>query len=480
MTLPLRTLNLALALALPSVGAGAADLIQAYDLARQSDPQLGAADATRLAQGEGVVQARANLLPQISGSISYAESERNSQGTQFFGSFRNISDQTSDANTRQSNLRLTQSLYDHSNYTTLRANRARADQATADYDAALQGLMVRVSDAYFAVLTAIETLASTRAEERSVQRQLEQAEKRLEVGLAPITDVHDARARYDSARANTIASQNAYEDALEALAEVTGKPLAGLRGLGPDFRPSLPSEDASESWVKIALENNPVLRSRELALAAARHDIATARAGHLPTLTASIDYGDFEQWGDQTNKLPPAGTSPEGFVPTEDPFNLASDTTTVGVQLNVPLFAGFATRSRVRQAVFQRDAAEDQAEQERRAVVRQARNAYRALVAGIAEVEARRLAVVSATSALEATEAGFEVGTRTIVDVLISQQQLFDAQRQYAAARNGFVVNSLRLKQSAGVIALTDLKAVNGLLVADAEAQLDESDGGMR
>lgn len=471
MTLPLRTLGVALAFALTGTSASAADLIQAYDLARQSDPQLGAADATRLAQGEGVVQARANLLPQVSGSGNFSEADRDQKATQIVSiNPRAISTSVADIETYSRNwsLNLSQSLYDHSNYTRLRANRARADQATADYDAALQTLMVRVSDAYFAVLTAIETLASTRAEERSVQRQLEQAEKRLEVGLAPITDVHDARARYDSARANTIASQNAYEDALEALAEVTGQPLAGLRGLGPDFRPALPSEDASESWVKIALENNPVLRSRELALAAAQHDVATARAGHYPTLSATASYTDNGNTTDifaNGSALPRSSTASDGY--------------TVGVQLNVPLFTGFGTRSRVRQAVFERDASADQSEQERRAVVRQARNAYRALMAGIAEVEARRLAVVSATSALEATEAGFEVGTRTIVDVLISQQQLFDAQRQYAAARNGFVVNTLRLKQSAGVIAVTDLKAVNGLLVADAEAQLEEGDGGL-
>lgn len=470
MTLPLRTLGFALALALPCAGAGAADLMQAYDLARQSDPQLGAADATRLAQAEGVVQARASLLPQISGTNSFSDSDTDNTSTRVVALnpvFTSTSRSNVDSRNRSYRVNLTQSLYDHSNYTALSANRARADQATADYDAALQALMVRVSDAYFAVLTAIETLASTRAEERSVQRQLEQAEKRLEVGLAPITDVHDARARYDSARANTIASQNSYEDALEALAEVTGQPLAGLRGLGPDFRPALPSEDASESWVKIALANNPLLRSRELALAAARHDIATARAGHLPTLTASVDYSDSANYG----TVHTGGNN----IPT----SADSDDVTIGIQLNVPIFTGFATHSRVKQAVFQRDAAEDQAEQERRAVVRQARNAYRALMAGIAEVEARRLAVVSATSALEATEAGFEVGTRTIVDVLISQQQLFDAQRQYAAARNGFVVNTLRLKQSAGVIAVTDLKAVNGLLVADAEAQLDQSGGGL-
>ncbi|PKO63499.1 MAG: hypothetical protein CVU23_10410, partial [Betaproteobacteria bacterium HGW-Betaproteobacteria-17] len=162
----------------------------------------------------------------------------------------------------------------------------------ADFAAARNDLMVRVADAYFQVLTTIETLASSRAEERSVQRQLEQAEMRLEVGLSPITDVHEARARYDTSRANTIASQNAYEDALEALAEVTGQAMSGLRGLSPDFVPQLPEVTESETWVKLALENNPVLQSRLMELRAANYDIATARAGHLPTVSATVDYSD--------------------------------------------------------------------------------------------------------------------------------------------------------------------------------------------
>lgn len=460
-------IRLGLLLTLAPAIASAADLIEAYNLARESDPQLSAAENRLLAESENIVQARASLLPQVSGAGTFTEADRDQAASQIVSIDPPlISTSVTDIETfsRNWSLSLRQSIYDHSNYTRLRASRARSDRAEAEYVAARNNLMVRVADAYFGVLTAIETLAATRAEERSLKRQLEQAEMRLEVGLAPITDVHDARALYDSARANTIVAHNAYEDALEALAEVTGRPLDGLRGLSEDFRPVLPETEGVENWVRLALENNPTLRARLLDVQAARYDIATARAGHLPTLSATADYNesgntvDIVQIG--RGPLPRSSTTTDGY--------------TIGLRLDVPIFTGFATQSRVRQAVNLRDAAEDQAEQQRRAVTRQARNAYRALLAGIAEVEARRLAVVSADSALEATQAGFEVGTRTIVDVLISQQQLFEAQRQYATARNAFQVDTLRLKETAGVIAAEDVIAINNQLVADTEALLEQ------
>lgn len=459
---------LGFALCLWGSSAVGADLVEAYNLARQSDPQLSAAENRLRAESENIVQARSNLLPQVSGAGNFTEGERDTTATQIISIDPEIiSTSVSNAETFSRNwtLSLRQSIYDHSNYTRLKASRSRESRAEADFAAARNDLMVRVADAYFQVLTTIETLASSRAEERSVKRQLEQAEMRLEVGLSPITDVHEARARYDTSRANTIASQNAYEDALEALAEVTGQAMSGLRGLSPDFEPQLPEITDSETWVKLALENNPVLQSRLMEMQAANYDIATARSSHLPTLSATADYSDGGNTSDirvGDNLLPRSSSSSDGY--------------TIGIRLDVPIFTGFATQSRVRQAVNLRDASEDQAEQQRRAVTRQTRNAFRALIAGIAEVEARRLAVVSATSALEATEAGFEVGTRTIVDVLISQQQLFSAQREYAQARNLFMVNTLRLKQSAGTIAADDVIAVNTQLVADAEALLEAAE----
>ena len=446
MRLSLRPLTLAILLAGTAGTAGAADLIDAYEMARQSDPVLAAAESQRQAVGENVVQTRASLLPQVSASASLGSTHV--RGVDIEGRDRSYG------------LSLGQSLYDHGNYTRLSASKLRREQADLEYKAAAEALVVRVADAYFNVLTAIETLASSRAEERSVKRQLDQAEKRLEVGLAPITDVHEARARFDTARANAIAAATALDDSREALAEITGAPIENIQGLLPDFKPVNDDTRSAEEWVAIATESNSLLKARELGLAAAERDISTARSGHLPTLSASASIGDNAGWQNEY----PGGP------------NTSGGGSSVGVELRVPIFNGFATQSGVRQAVDYRDIAADQLEQQRRNVVRITRNAQRSLAAGEAEVEARRLSVVSAQSAYEASEAGLEVGTRTIVDVLITQQALYNAQREYARARHAFLFNTLRLRQAAGIIEMADLQAVNQVLVNDAEAALDSTE----
>ena len=459
----LHPLALALLLTGFSAQSQATDLLQAYDLARQSDPQLSAAESQKYAQGEGVVQSRSALLPQISADATLADSNNDRTGIGNKpdplnpGQF--IIGQTtsnSDTRTRDLGLNVRQSIYDHSNYTRIGASKARAKAAVADLDAAEDNLTIRLADAYFNVLTGIETLASSRAEERSVKRQLDQADKRLEVGLAPITDVHEARARYDSARANAIASANALDDAREALAEITGQPIENIKGLASNYQPQNDDTRTLEDWVKLSLESNPVLQSKELALAAANKDVETARAAHLPTLSATLGYADGATWG-TSSSFPPTNTS---------------DGSRIAVTFSVPIFSGFATQSRVRQSINQRDIAADQLEQQKRAITRLTRSAYRSLVAGQAEVEARRLAVVSAQAAYEAGEAGLEVGTRTIVDVLIAQQNLYVSQREYARARHAFLVNTLRLRQAAGVLELSDVQNVNRSLTVDAEAAL--------
>ena len=271
----LRPLTLAMLIAGTSGTAAAADLMDAYQLARQSDPQLAAAESSRDAVGENVVQSRSALLPQLSGSYSIGQTEP-------FGN-----EAVGEARSSGFGLTLHQSIYDHSNWTRLGASRLRADQADADYKAAADDLVVRTAAAYFEVLTAIETLASSRAEERSVKRQLDQAEKRLEVGLAPITDVHEARARFDTARANAIAAGTALEDAREALAEITGQRLDNLRGLSPDYIPKNDDPRGAEEWVSIALEQNPTLISRQLGLAA-RDDASVSIAVSTSKYAAAV------------------------------------------------------------------------------------------------------------------------------------------------------------------------------------------------
>lgn len=455
----LRPLAAALLLAGACGSAAAADLMQAYQLARQSDPVLQQADANRLATGENVVQSRAALLPSLSGTASLGEAIHADPGESIIdpatGEVIGVVGGGGNVRSRSYNVTLGQSIFNASNYTRLRSDRARTESANASYDATSDQLMLRVSQAYFDVLTAIDSLAFSRAERRAVKRQLDQAEQRFEVGLTAITDVHEARARYDGARATEIAAENFLDDAREALTEITGQQLAGFKGLGENFEPTLPQPAEIERWVQIAIDNSPTLLAREYNLRAAGHDVDTARAGHLPTLRGSVGWGETASW--------PGGSN-------------GDEGTTVGLTLTVPIFEGFATQSRVRQAVYTRDATEDQFEQERRAVTRQTRNSYRALEAGISEIGARAQALVSARSALEATEAGFEVGTRTIVDVLLSQQLLFQAQRDFSQSRHNYLVNGLRLRTAAGTIEVKDLQDVNRYLVSDAEAALVETD----
>lgn len=434
----------ALALAISGSAFGA-DLIEVYDKARASDPQFAAAEASRLAAGQGVPLARAALLPQLSASWTKSRSE--SEGTIFSPEENHDVSFSSTSRNANKSLQLSQSIYDHGSYMSLRAAKAQAARGDADYDAAGDALLVRVAEAYFGVLTAQTNLASAEAEEKAVGRQLEQAEQRFEVGLTAITDVHEARARHDGARAAVILAQNSLDDAFEALSELTGDTVQSVKGLKEEIELVRPSPDNLERWVETALASNPALAALQKSVDAAHYSAKAAWSDHLPSLGLSGSYGETDSGGDI------------GPYSARDPSS-----NSLSLSLSIPIFAGGATNARYKQALYNRDAAQDQLEQQRRAIVRQTRGAFRGVAAGISEVEARKQALVSAKSALEATEAGFEVGTRTIVDVLLSQQQQFAAEREYARARHGYILANLRLKQAAGIIDAADLKAVNSML----------------
>ncbi len=465
MSLPrISALSVALALLVGSHVAAASDLMQAYTLARDSDPQLAIAGTSQYAAELRIAQSRANLLPNLSGSVGYSRLGREDSGERVLSVDPPIvatSATSAHSSGRTYGLQLNQSLYNHGNYTQLRSAKKRNEVGQAQYDAENDNLIVRVSEAYFNTLTAIDAVVFARAEERAVKRQLDQADQRFEVGLTAITDVHEARARYDSSRAGTIAAEVRLDDAREALAQIIGQPLENLRGLEDDFVPTRPSPDGIDAWVALTREQNPTLLAQALSAQADELDVATARAGHLPTLAATASRGRGYGWGTSADDL--------NIIPS----NSTNDDWRVGINLTVPLFSGFATQTQVKLALNARDERGFQYDQNERAILRQTRNTYRALEAGISEIDARSQAVVSAKSALEATEAGFEVGTRTIVDVLLSQQMLFQAQSAYSSARHNFLVNTLRLKQAAGVIEINDLAEVNRHLVVDAEAALE-------
>ena len=457
-----RPVVLALAIALLPAAASAEDLLQTYELARQGDPQLSAAESNRLAIREGSVQARAAMLPQIGGSASLSRNRTDSDGIQAFGTTLVPDDGSNDSTTRQFGVRLDQMVFDLGNFTRLKSRNALSRSSDFQLESANDSLVTRTSAAYFTVLVALETLAAAEAAETALQKQFDFASKRLEVGLAPITDVHEARATYDSARANTILRRNEVEDAYQALAEITGQPVRDLQGLPEDFQPVLPASEGVDEWVQMAIDNNPALQAKAYQLQSAEADIQTARSGHWPTIYLGGNYGDTNTDGSSTDNIEDITRN----------FESNSQSRSIGVTLNVPIFSGGATQSGVRQAIALRDVTQDELVQQRRALERNTRNAYQALVAGISEIEARRLALFSARSALDASQVGLEVGTRTVLDVLTNQQNLFTAQQALAQARYNYLQNLLLLQQAAGTLDIEDVQAVNRLLTVDTEAQV--------
>ena len=429
-----RPLTLALALVLLPMAAQADDLLQSYQNARNSDPQYAAAEANRLASAERPVQARAALLPNIGGSIG---ANRVDHGT---GGVR----------TGSWGLNMQQSLFNFSNYSNLEGAKAQDRAGGFTLAAAGQTLITRTSAAYFNVLVQLETLAAAQTAETALKKQFDYASKRLEVGLAPITDVYEARAQYDGARANTLLARNAAQDAYQALLEITHAPAGNIKGLPDDFKPALASDKGVDVWVANALANNPTLKSQQANLEASEASVKTARAGHYPTLGLSASYG-------------------KAITGLYDPAFIGANkaSTSVGLTLNIPIFSGMATQSGVRSALAQRDAAADAVEQTKRSIERSTRSAYQAMVAGISQVEALHSSLLSAQKAYDASQVGLEVGTRTVLDVLNNQRTLFSAQQAYAQAKYNVLQSRLLLEQSAGDLNVTDVEDINRLLTTD-------------
>ncbi|WP_312366738.1 TolC family outer membrane protein [Stenotrophomonas sp.] len=446
-----RSLTLALAVALAPLTSHAADLLQVYEMARNGDTQLAAAESQRLFDKEGQVQARAALLPQIGGEASLNRSH---------SKYDDISGSTT-TKTRTYGINGSQTLFNWSQFANLRAQRELGKAADFTLDSANDELVVRTATTYFNVLVGIESLIAAETNEAAAKKQFDYADKRLEVGLAPITDVHEARAQYDQARAGTIQTRNALEDAYQALTELTGQPVRDLRGLPVDFRPEVPANRSNvDQLVTQAVASNPALKSQELQVSAAESSVSAARGGHYPTLSLGGSWGKSARWGDSTGS---GSQTPD------------ATTNSIGLTLNVPIFAGGATQSGVRQALARRDIAQDTFEQQKRAVDRNTRNAYQALVAGISEVEARRLTVVSAQSAYDASQVGLEVGTRTVLDVVQNQRTLFQAQLDYAQSRYNFLLARLQLSQAVGDLEIAEVQDINRLLTADAAAKLQSN-----
>jgi outer membrane protein len=442
-----RLLIAAAALAFTSQ-ASAVDLLGVYELASTNDPQIQAAERRLEASTYQEAIARASLLPQISASVN--RNFGNSQPT-----LQDLDLPDNDIDSESYGISLRQSIYDDANYGRLTRARSSIAQADAQFDTAWQDFLLRTAQRYFDMLTAIDGLRFAQAEEKALQRQFEQAEQRFEVGLSAVTDFLEARAAWDAARARVIVAENNLENARELLRELTGTVFDDFRPLADEFPLSPPEPAAAAAWVEQALANRPELESARRAVDVVDADLRIARAGHLPTLDLVGSYNrninnEFVLRDDLQNEI--------GTVAFQN------DSWQVGLQLNVPIFSGFSVQSQTRQTRVNREAASFELDSAQRSAVRETENAYRAVIAGIREVEALEQALISAESALEATNAGFEVGTRTIVDVLLAEQRFFQAQRDYSQARHQYIVDSLALKRAAGVLAPEDLEAANQLL----------------
>lgn len=412
------------------------ELLRLYQQALQSDAQLQAAAAARDAAKEANPQAFAALLPQINAGYQVSKTFDDTQSSTGF-SFKG------DYISRGLSLTLDQALYNHEAFARLKQSDIRGALADAGYRSTQQNLALRVATAYFNLLAAADSLRFADAEREAVERSLEQARQRFEVGLSAITDVQEAQARYDLTVAQKIQSEQVLASTRESLSEIVGTVPVAIAPLTDTIPLRNPAPDDVAAWVRAALENNPNLVSAQLQTEIAEKDIDIGRSGHYPTLGLQAQVTDGEQGGR---------------------FSSEQTQESVSLQLRVPIYAGGAVSSRVdaaRSVLKQRQAEQEAA---RRQAERQTKDAYQGVLTGIALVKAQKQAVVSNVTALESSEVGLQVGARTAIDVLNAQRELYRAQRDYSRARYDYLLNVLRLKLAAGRLDEPDLAEIDVLL----------------
>ncbi|MCJ8168523.1 TolC family outer membrane protein [Atopomonas sediminilitoris] len=452
----LRRLSLAVALATAAIAGHAetavtskTDLVSLYSDAVKNSSDLAAAFADAQARKEGVPQARAGLLPQIGAGANY-----NDTSTDFDQSGRS----TADRGSLVYQASLTQPLFRADRWFQLQAAEAVSEQAGLDYSNSAQNLILQTAEGYFAVLRAEDNLSASVAEEAAFKRQLDQARERFEVGLSDKTDVLEAQAGYDGARANRLNAANVVQDALQALTRLTGKFYETLVGMGHELPVQPPAPNDATQWVNTALKQNLGLLASNYGVDAAGESLRQQKSGHLPTLDAVASYSQ----GDN-----------DGFGVSNSLAGNAMSQTTVGLELSIPIYTGGLTSSKVNEAVQRLDQSEQNRESLRRQVVQETRNRHRAVNNDIEQIQARRQTIISTQSAVEANEIGYQVGTRNIVDVLNAQRSLYTAVRDYNNARYDYILNNLRLKQSAGTLSPEDLQALQQWLKPDYDSSKD-------
>lgn len=436
-------------------------LASIYELALKNDAKLKSAEATYKANLENEEQSFSVLLPQVNASADYASTDGNAQSESFFplnGTpvFSSSDDDTNnDIETYQ--LTLSQKLFDLSAWYTFKQGKSISAQATAQFAADQQDLIIRVARAYFDVLRARDNLEATKAEERATKRQLEQTQQRFDVGLIAITDVHEARAVYDDNVVRRLTDEGILATSYEALTVLTGLPHSDLWLLDKDFPVINPDPLSRGEWVQFSLINNYSLKASIAGMEAAMQNASAKKMGHAPTVSARASYTKIESDGSRD------GNEIGG---TNKPFTNDSEDTLWGVTLNVPIYSGGGVSAQRRQAYEQYNAALQNKIETQRNVVQNTRSTHITLVTDVQRVKAREQAIVSTSSALDATQAGYEVGTRNIVDVLQAQRALFGSIRDYANSRYDYVLNLLRLKEASGMLNPQDIYDLNKWIVS--------------
>ena len=451
-----------LAFFLPPLSAADETLWDIYQLAKKNDPDYLRATAGKEANKEEIEIASAAFWPSLNLNASHNRTE------------------TGSVTNHQNNYgaSLDMAVFDYSMYVASDRADTLYSQSDVDLKNAELTLMVKVASRYFDVLSARDNVEFSKAEQQAIARQLDQTKQRFDVGLVAITDVHEAQARHDLAFAQGIKAENELGNALEALREVTGQVHHALYKISEDAPMVRPKPDDIEEWTKMALKNNPDLHSKEQAVELAQYDLKASGASNYPSVYANITYSDndAELHGD-------TGFSDGGAYPVTDlndppnqignvilPATGSSDTSTAStsgsITLSYNFYDGGTTRAKKRRAQAYLTQAKENLEKTRRAIQRQSRNAYLNVVTGASRIKALKQAVISRESAQKAAEAGFEVGTKTTVDVLDSRRELFSAQNEYAKSRYDFVLDSLRLRQAAGTLNESHLQKINQYLVA--------------
>jgi len=422
----------------------AQDLLEIYELALQNDPILKQSHASKLAIGESKNQSVAKFLPNVSATgISNLNRLTNNRATYQGSGIQKYSDNNFTVN-------LTQPLFHWEHWIQLSQSDNQVAQAEADYQTELQKLMVKITEAYFNVLSAEDNLEFSGSEKQAIARQLEQAKQRFATGLIDVTEVHQAQAAFDRAIANEIEASNNVDNQKEALTAIIGEQDVMLNKLDATILLARPEPDNITAWSDSAEVGNFSIISAFNQMEFSRKSIALQRNGHLPQLDLIASLGEYD---------------------TTSNFGLQGSTEIVGLRLNVPIFEGGAVNSRTQQASYKFEQAKENLTATKREVKRQVKDAYRGITTSISRVEALKTAVNSAEIALQATEVGFEVGVRTLVEVLDEQRNLYRDKRDYSRARYDYLLNSIKLKQASSSLSQEDIEQINRLLVTNSVAR---------